>query len=678
MIKKPFIAIVTIISLLCGGSFVAYAQTPLSVSAPKLMDVVPGVLYIKLKAKHGIDFEHLSPAHTGNAMLDELFTSIGVTEVDPFDPDAKNYPVACRHGIDRMFVIHFPGEGRTPRTAGLDFLKLDCIEAVSPRYIFQKCYTPNDPHIQDQYALDNTHMHILDAWGISKGNANIIIADLDEGVNYNHEDLAGNIFKIGNNFGYDIVGEFGTPGHFLPDNDPMPGPNQSHGTFTTGCFGMVPDNNLGGAGSGFNCKIMAIKIADDSGNLYGGYEGIQYAIAHGAKILNCSWGGTETNLDFISFMQSIVDEATDTGVLVVAAAGNFTLNIDIAANHFYPANLKGVLAVGATDANDKPANFSNFGNAVGCYAPGVNIFSTTFPGNSSYDFSSGTSFSCPLTSGVAGLVWGKNPTWSPKFVMRQIIETCENVVNPANRTFYWGRVNAYNALSKATVPGLGITDYKIDGVDKGGLDYANKEYTIDVTFKNYMSAGTGIQAQLLPIDGTVTLNGGYTVQLGTSILGAMSAQQSLVGSFKFTRDGTDNGAGSQLPLYFAISYGTSTVEGAKYYDTLIINVNITGDNIYVSSVVPRENSNILQLGNTYPNPVSTDASIMFELGNTESAKLSISDVLGRTVEILSEGIFESGSHTIHFDAHALQNGVYLYKLETADGAVMTKQFVVVH
>lgn len=681
MIKKSLLFLFLITSLVSGGSFVAHAQAPLSVDAPKLMDIVPGTLYIKLKAKCGVDFDHIGPKQTGIAELNKFFANIGVTEIYPFDSEAKKYAVSCRHGIDRIYVIIFSDEARSPRIIGNELLKLNCVECVSPCYIFQKCsYTPNDPQIPNQYALDNTHMHILEAWGISKGNSNIIIADLDEGVNYNHEDLAANIFHVEGHVGVDMVGTKSKASSTPVDFDPMPGANQSHGTFTTGCFGAVPDNAKGGAGTGFNCKIMIVKIANDAGTLLGGYEGIHYAVTHGAKILNCSWGGNETDPNFISIMQSFIDEALDTGALVVCASGNAGQNIDGAANSFYPASLKGVLSVGATDANDKPATFTNFGKSVFVYAPGTNIFSTTFPGNSAYDYNSGTSFSCPLTAGVAGLVWAKNPDWAPKFVMRQIIETCDNVVNPGSRAFFWGRVNAYTALTKPTVPGLSITDYKIDGIDKGGLNYSNKVYSIDVTFKNLMAAGAGIQVQLLPIDGsvTVTQQGGYTVQKGTAVLGSMISQQSVVGSFQFTRDGTDNGVGSQLPLYFAVSYGPSTVEGSKYYDTLRMDMNITGDGIFIAKGVINQESNILKFGNTYPNPVSNNATISFELAKLGYAKLSISDVLGRTLSVLSAGIFDSGSHAIHFDARALENGVYLYKLETSDGSVLTKHFVVVH
>ncbi len=678
--KKTLLILFSVLLFSSGADvFVAPAQTPLAVSPSKHSDIVPGVLYIQLKAKHGIDFGHLSPTHTGNTELDRFFAGIGVTDIYPFDTDAKNYAVARRHGIDRMYVIEFSEEGISPLSVQKDMLALDVIESASPQYVFQSCsYTPNDPQIPVQYALDNSHMHLFDAWGVSKGSANIIIADVDEGVNYNHEDLAGNIHKLGQYFGYDIVGDSLTGKKFNPDNDPMPGPNQNHGTMTSGCFGAVCDNNKGGAGTGFNCKIMAIKIADDAGNLYGGFQGIQYAVEHGAKIINCSWRAIY-DPQSVLFVQPFIDEAIDTGALVIASSGNDGLNIDGADSLIVPAILNGVLSVGWTNIDDSPNPQSNSGHRVSVWAPGSNIFSTSLPNVDSYNFESGTSFSAPLTSGVAGLLWAKNPGWTPKFIARQIIQSADNVVNPSDRKHYWGRVNAYSALTDQTVPGLEITDFKVDGVEQGGLDYQNKTYSIDVTFKNYMAAGTSIQARLIPVPGysDVTLPL-YTIQQDLANLGSMSSGQSTVGSFKFTRDTNDYGAGSQLPLSFVIYYGSATVEGDKYFDTLILNVNITGDNNYTPAGVAEKHSNILQLGETYPNPVSEDAAISFELADRGYVSLSICDVLGRPVSTLSDGIYDAGSHTVHFDTRTMADGVYIYRLETSDGTLMTKRMIVVH
>jgi len=694
MKKTTLFILLLALSLLCGTGLHGFAQTitrganrsgennrTLSVSPPNEPNMVPGILYIQLKTKHGIDFEHLSPSHTGNAELDNYFSTLGVSKIYPFDADAKNYAVARRHGIDRMYVINFPIEGNSPRDIADKILTLDAVEKASPRLIAQKCYTPNDPDVPKQYALDK--MHIKDAWGISKGSANIIIADIDEGVNYTHEDLAANIYKIDGHFGYNVVGVVDAGNNFNPTFDPMPSAGFNHGTMTSGCFGAVVDNNKGGAGTGFNCKIMAIRISDSIGTLLGGWEGIHYAVEHGAKIINCSWGISldlkkNGDKDYFDFHQAIIDEALDTGALVVAAAGNAGVNIDVST--FVPAAMHGVLSVGATDQNDNPAGFSNYGHAVNVYAPGVNIFSTSFPGTSAYDSEDGTSFSCPLTSGVAGLVWFKHTDWLPQFVARQIIQTSDNVVRPADRTHFWGRVNAYNAVSQQpSIPGLEITDFTIDGVDKGSLQYSNKQYSLNVTFKNILAQGSGIQAVLVPAtnDGTFAPNSGYTVEQGSANLGTMNSSQSATGSYKFTRDGTDNGAGTQLELFFAISYGNATVEGRPYFDTLPIYINISGDGQYVSSGVGEHNSFTTQLGVAYPNPVSGSAVMNYEISTTEYAKISICDVLGRTLNILSEGIADEGQHQVHFDSKNLEDGVYFAKLETAEGT-FTKRIVVVH
>jgi subtilisin family serine protease len=674
-----FIVLLTL-SILCGSSVRALSQSTLSVSAPKEADVAPGVLYLQFKAKHGIDFEHLSPSHTGNAEVDALFSSIGVTDIYPFDQDAKNFPVCRRHGIDRMYVINYDGgEGLTPHDIGHNFLKIGVIENASPRYIYHTCYTPNDPSITDQYALDK--MRIKDAWGISKGDSNIVIADIDVGVNYLHEDLAGNIFPVEGHIGKDIVGDNGWFRKFQPDFDPMPHlipgiAPVNHGTITSGCFGAIPDNGVGIAGSGFSCKIMIVKVANDSGGLiFGGNEGITYAATHGAKILNCSWGGNVTDPAAIAFDQEIINMAIDTGVMIVAAAGNNAQNLDNA--FFDPACLNNVLCVGATDNTDQVASFSNYGKEAQVYAPGTAIYSTSFPGNSFYEYDQGTSFSSPLTSGVAGLVWKLHPDWTQKFVMRQLIQTCDNVVTPLNRAKYWGRINAYNAVSQVpSVPGLGATDFSVDGVDKGSLAYLNKTYSLNVTFKNFMGPGSGIIAKLLHVDGTATDNGGYSIQLGTANLGTMNALGQAVGAFKFTRDTTDQGAGSQLTLFFAISYGTATVENQKYYDTLRVNIDITGDGGYVVKSVKQENSSAMQL-TTFPNPVSGDATISFDLTKSEYAKLSICDMLGRKLEVISEAVAAEGKNIFHFDSKNFANGVYLCTLETADGAE-TSRIVVVH
>src|SRR5207248_2414046 len=134
---------------------------------------------------------------------------------------------------------------------------------------------------------------------------------------------------------------------------------------------------------------------------------------------------------------------------------------------------------GAVDQSDRPAYFSNYGSSVGVWAPGVGITSTAYPGNSSYASEDGTSFACPLTSGVAGLVFSLHPTWLPQTVARQIVQTCENVVDPSNRNNYWGRVNATNVVGPPVAgPGLIVTGYELDGVANDTLGVPGLVHTL--------------------------------------------------------------------------------------------------------------------------------------------------------------------------------------------------------
>ncbi|MEI8133798.1 MAG: S8 family serine peptidase [bacterium] len=663
------------LALMCTVNLHVIAQTTQSVDAPKLSDVSPGILYLKFHQGQGIDIANLSPTHTGNAQLDQLFTQLGVKAIQCADPEVEH------PGIGDMFIIQFSTEGNEPRATGHLFLKLPAVELVAPQYILTSYFTPNDPQVPVQYALDN--MHLKDAWGLAQGTNSMLIADIDLGVNYNHEDLKGNIYQFSGHSGYDVVGDATPIGTmFSPDFDPYPGAGLNHGTMTSGCFGATTDNSIGMAGSAYQCKILAIKIANNAGILMGGYQGIKYAITHNAKILSCSWGFTETDPAYIAFWQALVNEVLDSNCLLVAAAGNDGKNNTTSG--YFPTNLKGVLSVGASDNQDRAAlkintgTFAtNYGSLVNVYAPGVQIYSTSLPRNTDYSVEDGTSFSCPLTAGVAGLVWNKHPDWQPKFVSRQIIETCDNVINPTDRTNYWGRVNAYTALSKATVPGLNITMFAVDNVPHGSLKYADKIYNLDVTLKNVMADGSGLVATLVPVPGSDPTYPSYTIQKAVASLGTMTSGQSVTASFKFTRDTNDDQAGGKLKLAIAISYGNSTVGGKKYTDTIPFYIDIIGDDAFPTKSVG-QNHYSETLSDCFPNPVAGEATINFELSQAGIVKLGIYDALGRSVMNVADGMLDAGAHRTSFDTRSFVNGTYFYRLETSEGAMLTKRMVVVH
>jgi len=213
-------------------------------------------------------------------------------------------------------------------------------------------------------------------------------------------------------------------------NNDVAGPDPSHGTAVAGIIAANRTNNLGMLGVADNVQIMVLRVVPD-GDEYDKdvANAIRYAAANGAKILNCSFGKQ------YSPNKKMVDDAIlfaqSKGVLIVHAAGNDGVNNDLITH--YPANLDAKnnaiitnwIDVGASAMKDNkrfPAVFSNYGKkTVDVFAPGVDIY-TTFPGND-YKIKSGTSFSAPVVSGVAALIWSYYPNFSAQDIKKIIIES---------------------------------------------------------------------------------------------------------------------------------------------------------------------------------------------------------------------------------------------------------------
>ena len=282
---------------------------------------------------------------------------------------------------------------------------------------------PNDTYYQeDQWALNNTgqtggtygdSIQAAAAWNVTTGSKNVIVATLDSGVDYTDTDLAANIWTNpdvnpttgvdSSNDGYtdDIHGW-----NFVSNNNNVMD-DFWHGTHVAGIIGAVGDNGVGVTGVNWNVQIMALKMLDSSGNgtTANAVLALNYAVEHGAKIVNISWNGGAYSQAFHDAIQN----AGNLGVLVVCAAGNENANDDAITNYPPSYNLPNMIVVAATDDNDNMATFSSYGaNTVDIAAPGVNILSTV-PGNQ-YEFADGTSMATPMVSGGAALLLAADPT----------------------------------------------------------------------------------------------------------------------------------------------------------------------------------------------------------------------------------------------------------------------------
>lgn len=287
-----------------------------------------------------------------------------------------------------------------------------------------------------------------EAWAITKGSKDVVIAVIDTGVDYNHPDLKDNMWvnvneipgngidDDGNGFVDDIHGYDFAYG----DADPMDG--QGHGTHCAGTIGAV-HNDFGVEGVMANVRIMALKFLSDygSGSTANAIKSIDYAIQNGATIMSNSWGGG----GFSQLLKEAIERANDAGILFVAASGNS--NRDTDAKPHYPSSYKvdNVLAVASHTVNDVLSSFSNYGaTSVDVSAPGSNILST-WP-NNKYKAISGTSMATPHVSGIAGLMLSKNPKMTPKRVIKKIMNNVEKGSQYKDKVKSCGRVNAEKSL----------------------------------------------------------------------------------------------------------------------------------------------------------------------------------------------------------------------------------------
>jgi thermitase len=305
---------------------------------------------------------------------------------------------------------------------------------IEPNMKFKADFVPNDPYWSMQWGPQKIEADY--AWNNTRGNASVLVAVIDTGIDWHHPDLVANYVPLG----YDWVNN---------DTDPMD--DYGHGTHCAGIIAAVLNNSIGVAGLA-QVRIMAEKALDQLGS--GSEDNLANAIVHavdqGANILSLSWGGYGES----TLIHEAVEYAYDHGVLVIAAVGN-----DVTECKHYPAAYEEVVAVTATNDSDNPASFTNFGDWVEVAAPGVDIYSTMptyhvtmnaygFPMN--YSYMSGTSMACPLVAGVAALIWSQFPNMTRDQVRARLRYTADDLGNPGFDEHYgYGRVNARSAVEQA-------------------------------------------------------------------------------------------------------------------------------------------------------------------------------------------------------------------------------------
>ncbi|MFC1568113.1 S8 family serine peptidase [Candidatus Margulisiibacteriota bacterium] len=439
--------------------------------------------------------------------------------------------------LDNQYVLVFPEDRNVQQVAAEYGQDANVAEASPISIVHAFDITPDDPRFGQQYGL--TNMQAPQAWERTTGESSVLIAVLDTGVNYDHEDLAGRIDLAD---GYDFVNE---------DPDPWDDHTSAHGTTVTGVIGAATNNSIGVAGVDWSARILPVKVLNWQGDglMTDIKEGIAWARAKGADVINMSFGQYNSGVNKYleenpGDIKTSCQNAYDDGIVLVAAAGNG--NVDW---NTYPAYYSTVLAVAAVDADDKRAIWSNidpatlkvqasnYGTWVDVAAPGDDIMTTQK--NNDYVYTNGTSMACPFVVGLAGLIKSVNPGATNQEIMDKITSEVDNIdgLNPGYEGLLGsGRINAYLAVAGVVAS---ITEPASNSYVKGvvpvhgsaaGWDFAS--YTLEAwqagTRVATITAGsaTPVEAALLGTWPTAGLDGEHTIKLTvyTNGSGTESAQ----------------------------------------------------------------------------------------------------------------------------------------------------------
>ena len=411
---------------------------------------------------------------------------------EPLFPTATPpVPGSRDEDLTRFYVVELP-EGGDIAHARADYATVPGIAGAERVPLTQATYLPNDPRLGDQWQLGQPSDHdsdVLEAWDLARGDTSIVIAILDTGVLYSHDDLGGStpphtagtiahnwiemggvagVDDDGNGFvddlrGWDFVtGGSGVPGEDVSfaDNDPID--FAGHGTFCAGMASARTDNGVGIAGTAFGARILPLRIGwkdapSSPGQIDMGYasQAIVYAADNGAHIVNCSWENIR-----IPALTSAVNYAVGRGVTLCVAAGNANTQ---STGQNYLASRGDCVDVAGVDQNDVKTGFSNYGTWVDVSAAATSVTSTwggmSVPG---YLTSGGTSVSAPFVAGAIALYQAYRrslglPLATPLENRLRVHDTGDDLdsLNPA----YVGRLGTrLNVLRLLMDPILGVPD----------------------------------------------------------------------------------------------------------------------------------------------------------------------------------------------------------------------------
>ena len=365
--------------------------------------------------------------------------------------------------VNGLQLVQLP-EGISVTQALARYRRDSAVLYAEPDYIVHTVGVPDDPDFTSQWSLQNTgqnggtpgaDIHAVQAWSLTTGSPNVVVGVIDTGVDYNHQDLAANIWSAPAGFsatasnGTSMQCAAGSHGFNAVADTCDPMDDNGHGSHVSGTIGAVGNNGVGVTGINWQVRIIPCKFLDSTGsgstdNAIACLNLMKELKDSGINIIatNNSWGGADSS----QALHDAIAAAMGDGMLFVAAAGNdFSDNDDYPT---YPANfyLPNVISVAATDRNDAVVTFSNFGRrTVHIAAPGRDILST-LP-NNTYGYDSGTSMATPHVTGVAALLKAQNPSLDWRSIKNLILTGGDAIPSAQSTTISQRRLDAYGALT---------------------------------------------------------------------------------------------------------------------------------------------------------------------------------------------------------------------------------------
>ncbi len=528
---------------------------------------------------------------------------------------------------------------------------------AEPDYVFHICDVPSaedNPGMGSQWYLDDQNMISIWTDNATYGNATgegVVVAVIDTGVDYGHEDLKDNMWINS----AELLGEEGVDddkngyvddiyGVSFIDGSANPMDDNGHGTHVAGIIAMA-NNNVGGVGIAYNAQIMAIKAGQSDGTFSSSdiAKAIEYAYKNGADVINMSFGSYAHS----AIIEAALQDAFSSCVLVAAAGNDAYPTLDapfIPSGNMYPAAYSYVIGVMAHDQNGQLADFSNwdykpnYGAEYEIAAPGVNMYST-LPGDR-YASWSGTSMAAPVVSAIAAIIRSANPdkaTYSSRYIMGQIASATDDILkfSPIYADyleFEFAKLNLSDSLLKSPTPNIYVDEvYIFDSTDISeknngdGIIQPGETVDIAVGLRNQWGAATNVDVVVHSVSGGgvenpyVTYPAGNTVHLDD--IGTFAKQNNgfiynesntVIGVSNPVRVVISEDAPNDVHLAFYINYTASNALDAndtrvytQMFDTLFTctvqrgtvlkgkisnDMTLTADNYYIienSLLIPR-------------------------------------------------------------------------------------------